>query len=493
MKEKIIVLNSGGFDSVTMLHSLHSQDKYEIHTLFFDYHQANLKQELKCFKDSCTKVGIDSDHSHIIKLPDFNSQSGTMYIEMRNLVFLAHAVSLAERIGATSIALAYIDTDDSYKDTSKEFVDNTRKYLKTLGIYLMTPFFDLCKIQVGYIARTYDIKETDYFSCNTPIKGKPCGECGDCTHLDYIEPRILNNFTPKQEFTQNGMTETFEELYLNQQVEEIQITLNAYYDYWVDLCKQAIEKGIKTITFKPTHYILIGSVLHLMKEFAMCNVKFNLVLPEYNVDYEEYINHFSQFNKVPNLGVIKLECNPPIIKGSNSIFDIFTNKDLEININITPYNYKHIGDFISEVNSDKDSIVNKFNITVKEGFDDISVDLLDELYHEIKYLKLNSKARINFRLPLEMAEMYSEVYNMPENAELDSDLCRDIERTLDSSSMMINKNLNLDVEVFDENYSTIIPINNECLLANSSLPLYKSDIMDEIFKARHEFLDFYMQ
>ena len=63
--EKIVALNSGGFDSIVMLHRL--RDKYPttpIYTLFFNYGQFTVTEEYRC-----AKKWVDKDeNSHILTI-----------------------------------------------------------------------------------------------------------------------------------------------------------------------------------------------------------------------------------------------------------------------------------------------------------------------------------------------------------------------------------------------------------------------------------------
>ena len=128
MKNKIVVLNSGGFDSTTLLLDLYnSTEDTEIHSLYFNYGQPNQSIDSMYAKENAEKIGAVH---HEVTLPaiewtknsfydgSINEYSG-QYLEMRNLIFLSYAASLAESIGATEIYCAILK-GHGYSDTSEE-------------------------------------------------------------------------------------------------------------------------------------------------------------------------------------------------------------------------------------------------------------------------------------------------------------------------------------------------------------------------------------
>ena len=67
---KIVVLNSGGFDSVVLMNYLHTiQEEKEIYSLHFLYGANNEKQQLECVNKVCERVGAVNK---IIQLPNID-------------------------------------------------------------------------------------------------------------------------------------------------------------------------------------------------------------------------------------------------------------------------------------------------------------------------------------------------------------------------------------------------------------------------------------
>ena len=114
---KIVVLNSGGFDSIVLLHEVcDSYKNATIHSLHFNYGEINSEEQDKCVDNVCKKLGVEDVRIQIPKLSwtknkfydndklEYESQ----YLEYRNLIFLSYAVSYAQSIGADKIYLAIL-------------------------------------------------------------------------------------------------------------------------------------------------------------------------------------------------------------------------------------------------------------------------------------------------------------------------------------------------------------------------------------------------
>lgn len=194
MKEKIVVLNSGGFDSVVLMNYLHFiQGEDNIYSLHFLYGARNEKQQLECVNKVCEKVKADNK---IIELPEFNwtksnfyeegyNSIESQYLEYRNLIFLSYAVSYAQSIGAKIIYCAFLNMAE-YTDTNLDFLCGLNRAIEQGGIQIEAPFIYDTKNRIGHIANYLNIRE-DFFSCDTPINNKPCGKCEDCKNIEKIK------------------------------------------------------------------------------------------------------------------------------------------------------------------------------------------------------------------------------------------------------------------------------------------------------------------
>lgn len=193
---KIIVLNSGGFDSVVLMNYLHYiQGEKDIHSLHFLYGANNEKEQLRCVEKVCNKIGAENK---IIKLPpidwttsnffkDSEYKIDSQYLEYRNLIFLSYALSYAEAIGAEKIYVAFLN-NSSYPDTSLEFIEGLNSFCTPAShIAIDAPFIFDGKNRLWHIAQYLKIGRTDYFSCDKPTpEGHPCGQCLDCMTLSEL-------------------------------------------------------------------------------------------------------------------------------------------------------------------------------------------------------------------------------------------------------------------------------------------------------------------
>ncbi len=237
--EKIVVLNSGGFDSVVLLHKLRifDRDDREIHSLHFHFGALNEKQQQRCVDKVCEKLDLISK---VIELPkidwtkrDFYSGKGkdlsSGYLEYRNLIFLSYAISYAESIGAKEIYTAILK-GGIYTDTNPLFFKGLNSFLEpNSGIKIITPFDNLTKVDITYIASTCCITPEDYFSCDTPNEnGEPCGECMQCEELKEINEHLTIN-TPLKAFFASGndfCDPTFKELLSKEKIYEVRALIN---------------------------------------------------------------------------------------------------------------------------------------------------------------------------------------------------------------------------------------------------------------------------
>lgn len=187
---RCVVLNSGGFDSIVLMNYLHTiQGEENIHSLHFLYGANNEKQQLECVNKVCEKLGAVNK---VIKLPpidwtaskfftDAEYEESSQYLEYRNLIFLAYALSYAEAIKADKIYLAFIN-NSTYPDTSIEFLQGLNSFCHPAsGIVIDAPFINDSKYRLAHIAKYLGITEEDFFSCDKPKSdGSPCGDCLDC-------------------------------------------------------------------------------------------------------------------------------------------------------------------------------------------------------------------------------------------------------------------------------------------------------------------------
>lgn len=201
MKNKrAILLLSGGIDSTTLLAKL-IKDGFEIVALSFDYHQKH-GIELNFAKENVKKYGVKE---HLVMtldqgvfassaLVNKNIQIGTYnadsqpegrinaYVPFRNLLFISHALSLAETMEINEIFLA-INKDDSinFWDCTKDFIDKVNAISNSHSVVqVKTPFINLSKNEIVKLAQVLDVDLNKTITCYQPEGINECGVCLSC-------------------------------------------------------------------------------------------------------------------------------------------------------------------------------------------------------------------------------------------------------------------------------------------------------------------------
>jgi len=179
MKEKpnLILLSSGGWDSRVLL-EIACKMQFNPLCLLFDYGQKHLK-ELEFAKKTCKDKKVPFQQVQI-SLPKVHSKlTGNLqttyegvspwYVPSRNLIFLSHAVSLAETMGV-SIIWYGADFDDRlnlFPDCYQEWVVKLNKLLEinaSTRITVYAPLLGVTKEVVRVMGKMFGIKEKEVFS-----------------------------------------------------------------------------------------------------------------------------------------------------------------------------------------------------------------------------------------------------------------------------------------------------------------------------------------
>lgn len=305
--EKIVVLNSGGFDSITLLGFLHDIEevKEEIHSLHFLYGARNESQQEKCVDKACEKYGAVNMK---VKLPPFSWTSSkffnsgydynTQYLEYRNLIFLSYALSYAQSIGASKIYLATLKSG-GYPDTSELFFKGLNSFSQPLtGIEILTPFADIeCKEELLQYAILTGMTPGDYFSCDTPKEsGERCGECLDCQALNWIDNELEINH-PFKALYQSGFDyedKTFiEQLRKIPKNREVRALINNECQLKCSHCFYGFDKMASEKVDKETYY---NALKELVLEHGFTNIHFSGKEPLIGDDLEYYAERIKQDN-----------------------------------------------------------------------------------------------------------------------------------------------------------------------------------------------------
>lgn len=210
MKNKSIILLSGGLDSVISLAK--TIDEYNVQlAITFNYGQKSFEAELRASKliadyysiqhqvidlpwlakESNSSLNTSSD------VPEINANdldnisitkkaSDLVWVPNRNGLFVNIAASIAEANDYTHIIIgANAEEGETFKDNSKDFINaiNTEfKYSVNKPLTLIAPYIDSSKEKIVADAKNLDVPFNFIFSCYSQ-NDKHCGKCESCLRL----------------------------------------------------------------------------------------------------------------------------------------------------------------------------------------------------------------------------------------------------------------------------------------------------------------------
>jgi 7-cyano-7-deazaguanine synthase len=207
-----VVLLSGGMDSAVVLaHMRH--EGFDCHALSFDYGQRH-RVELERATEVAKALGAASHRVATIDLRIFGASALTAdiavpkgrdvehahdipvtYVPARNTIFLAHALAMAESLGARDLGIGVNAIDYSgYPDCRPGFVEAferlanlaTRAGVEAAErgerwIRVHTPLLQLTKAGIIRRGRELGVDLSRTVSCYDPAPtGDPCGTCDAC-------------------------------------------------------------------------------------------------------------------------------------------------------------------------------------------------------------------------------------------------------------------------------------------------------------------------
>ncbi|MBM3870961.1 MAG: 7-cyano-7-deazaguanine synthase QueC [Verrucomicrobia bacterium] len=200
MKRKIIVLVSGGVDSVCALHD--AAANYEVVAgLSFDYGAKHNHREIPFAALHCQRLGVRNEiirldfigqhfRSALLQsgasIPDTHYEAPAMkqtIVPFRNGIFLATAAGFAESVGAKAVVIAAHAGDHAiFPDCRAEFMDAMSQAIglgTDSGVEIVRPFIGLSKAQIVQRGQALGVNLAETWTC---YKGgeRHCGTCGAC-------------------------------------------------------------------------------------------------------------------------------------------------------------------------------------------------------------------------------------------------------------------------------------------------------------------------
>ena len=209
----VVVLLSGGLDSATVLAAAKSAG-YACHAIAFDYGQ---KHRAELFAAARVAEAQGAESFRIIRL-DAGAFSGSAltdddlavpesptegipitYVPARNTIFLAHALGMAEALGATDLALGVNAVDYSgYPDCRPAFIDAfealanlaTKVGVESGAFRVHAPLLMLTKAEIIRWGTELGVPYHLTVSCYQATEaGLACGRCDSCLLYTSPSPR----------------------------------------------------------------------------------------------------------------------------------------------------------------------------------------------------------------------------------------------------------------------------------------------------------------
>lgn len=199
MKEKVVVIYSGGMDSFTVLHKVIAQG-YEPFALTFNYGQRHVK-EVDVAKAVCQQLGIvhkvadisamnelmaGSSLTSDIDVPQGHYEEESMkstVVPNRNMILLSLAIGYAVSINATKVFYGAHSGDHAiYPDCRPEFVRKMNEVSQIANyepIEVVSPYLNVSKIAILTDGLKMGLDYSQTWTCYNG-REKACGKCGAC-------------------------------------------------------------------------------------------------------------------------------------------------------------------------------------------------------------------------------------------------------------------------------------------------------------------------
>lgn len=221
-RRKVVVLVSGGMDSVTALYWARGQ--FEVAgALSFHYGAKHNDREIPFAEWHCRELGLRHDamrldvigryfSSDLLRgggdVPDGHYEDASMrrtVVPFRNGIMLSIAGGYAESIGATGVVIAAHSGDHAiYPDCREQFMRAMAEALRLgtyAGIELMFPFIGHDKASIAAEGHRLGVDFSQTWSC---YKGGAihCGRCGTC--VERREAFMLAGLSDPTEYADVG-------------------------------------------------------------------------------------------------------------------------------------------------------------------------------------------------------------------------------------------------------------------------------------------------
>ena len=212
MKEKAVVIYSGGMDSFTILNTA-LKEGYELYALTFDYGQKH-KKEIQFASQVCAELGVNhriiditainqllqsSSLTSDKEIPEGHYEAANMkstVVPNRNMILLSLAIGYAVDIGANKVYYGAHSGDHAiYPDCRPDFVHAMNKVAKLANyepVDIVTPFLNSTKGEILAAGLALGLDYGKTWTCYNG-RDKACGKCGSC--IERLEAFADNQAT----------------------------------------------------------------------------------------------------------------------------------------------------------------------------------------------------------------------------------------------------------------------------------------------------------
>lgn len=211
---KVVVLCSGGMDSVTALHWAHREHEV-VAAVSFDYGAKHNHREIPCAAAQAKLLGVRHEvirldfvdrlfASNLLRsggaIPDGHYAAENMkqtVVPFRNAIMLSIACGFAESVGGEGLVIAAHSGDHTiYPDCREDFMQAMADAMRLgtyAGIRLLRPFIAMNKAQIAAAGAKLGVDFARTWSC---YKGGEihCGTCGTCVERReaFVDARLAD-------------------------------------------------------------------------------------------------------------------------------------------------------------------------------------------------------------------------------------------------------------------------------------------------------------
>ncbi|MFP8966043.1 7-cyano-7-deazaguanine synthase QueC [Pokkaliibacter sp. CJK22405] len=217
MKDKVVVIYSGGMDSFTVLHRA-LREGYEVYPLSFNYGQRH-SRELDAAQSVCDANGLTlklvdiraintllagSSLTDDIDIPEGHYAADNMkstVVPNRNMILLSLAIGYAVSIGARQVMYGAHSGDHTiYPDCRPEFVEKMNDVSQIANfepVDIVSPYLQGNKIDILADGLRMGLDYSQTWTCYNG-REKACGKCGSCQ--ERLEAFELNGVKDPLEY-----------------------------------------------------------------------------------------------------------------------------------------------------------------------------------------------------------------------------------------------------------------------------------------------------